>query len=134
MTITFNEKNINIPDDEIKIAMDNLQLTQEEAIELWLDDNGYTVNEEQVALTKKASTVKINHDAQAPVNNKTSKPRNKKEDFVKKAIISAILDGLKNNINDFSSISVRNDEKYIDFTLNNVDYTVNLVAHRGKKE
>ena len=41
-----NGKNINIPDSEIKSHMANLQLTEEEAIQLYLEDEGYLDNEE----------------------------------------------------------------------------------------
>ena len=40
-----NGKEINIPEDEIANNMKGLDLTREEAIEVWLEDNEYEVNE-----------------------------------------------------------------------------------------
>lgn len=125
-------KTYNIPDDVIKHYMDTLDITEKEAVELWLDDNDITVNEEQENLDKKAKAVKIQHNAQAEAK-KERKPREKKENPTKKTIISAIVAGLTTKIGDNAQITVRNDEKYIDFTLDNVEYTINLVAHRAKK-
>ena len=41
-----NGKNVNIPDEEIKKSMKALDLTKEDAIQMWLEDNDYEVNEE----------------------------------------------------------------------------------------
>ena len=58
MKYNFNGKNINIPDKELQNLMKTLDLTEEEAIQVYLDDNDYTTNEEVEELTKKA---KINN-------------------------------------------------------------------------
>lgn len=134
MTITFNGKNINIPEEELDIATKNLEITYDEAVEMWLDDHGYTINEEQTELDEKAKNSKVDHDAQAIKERKTPKKREKKENPTKKAIILALFNALNEKIDDISSISIRNDEKYIDFTIDNVDYSINLVAHRAKKD
>ena len=57
-----NGKTISIPDDEIKANM-KLGITEDEAVEMWLEDNEYEVNEEQTALEEKAKGVKIDHGA-----------------------------------------------------------------------
>ena len=54
MKYNFNGKQINIPDKEIKKSMELLELTEEEAIEMWLEDNGYLENEEQEQLDAQA--------------------------------------------------------------------------------
>lgn len=41
-----NGKTINIPDKEIENHMKILELSKEEAIQLWLEDNEYEINEE----------------------------------------------------------------------------------------
>ena len=58
MIYEFKGKKIKIPDEDIKNYMKTLDLTEEEAIETWLDDEGYTENEEVEVLTQKA---KDNH-------------------------------------------------------------------------
>ena len=72
-----NGKNINIPDSEIKSHMANLQLTKEEAIQLYLEDEGYLDNEELEELDSKAKKVKIQHGASAvdKTEKKEKKPR-----------------------------------------------------------
>lgn len=54
--------------------MKKLQLTKEEAEELWLTDNGYEVNEEQEELDKTAKGLKIDTGI-----DKTKKPRKPRE-------------------------------------------------------
>lgn len=63
MIYNFNNTKITIPDVSIEKYMKDLQITKEEAIELWLDDNDYTENEEQNELDTKAKKVKIQHGA-----------------------------------------------------------------------
>ena len=63
MIYNFNNTKIAIPDVSIEKYMKDLQITKEEAIELWLDDNDYTENEEQNELDTKAKKVKIQHGA-----------------------------------------------------------------------
>ena len=67
---------MTIPMNEIENLMKNLQISQEEAIEVWKADNDLEENTEQNALDKKASKVKINHGATSDNKRKKSdKPR-----------------------------------------------------------
>lgn len=75
MKYTFDGKTINIPDKEITNSMKMLGLTKDEAIQLYLDDNGYTENDEQVLLDNSAKEVKINHEARVTKERKQTKPR-----------------------------------------------------------
>ena len=59
MKYKFNGREIKIPDDEIENMMKILELSKEEAIATWLDDNDYTTNDEVEALTQKAKDVII---------------------------------------------------------------------------
>ena len=62
MKYEFNGKMLNIPDDFIKNAIKNLSIDEDEAIQLWLEDNDYEVNEEQEALNAKAKeSVKVSN-------------------------------------------------------------------------
>ena len=54
MKYNFNEKILNIPDAELENSMKCLKISKEEAIQLWLDDNDYTVNEVVEELSEKA--------------------------------------------------------------------------------
>ena len=54
MNYTFNGKNIRIPDDTIEKMVNLLDITREEAIQTWLEDEGFLENPEQNALCQKA--------------------------------------------------------------------------------
>ena len=49
-----NQKVVNIPDKIIEKSMKNLEISKDEAIEMWLEDEGYFDNEEQLDLEQKA--------------------------------------------------------------------------------
>ena len=51
MRYNLNGKNINIPDADIERSMKSLELTKEEAIQMWLEDEGYLENEKSSAPT-----------------------------------------------------------------------------------
>ena len=60
MKYEYNGKTLNIPDDFIQNAMNNLSIDEDEAVQLWLEDNDYEVNERQIALDEKAkANVKV---------------------------------------------------------------------------
>lgn len=46
MVVKLNNKEIKIPEEEIKRNMKILEITEEEAIQMYLEDEGYEVNEE----------------------------------------------------------------------------------------
>lgn len=86
-----NGKTINISDKEVENSMRLLELTKEEAIQLWLEDNDYLVNEELEELDAKAKKVKIDHGAQATKPRKKSeKPRTVKVSDAKKEFFSQL--------------------------------------------
>ena len=134
MIFDFNGKNIRIPDAEINKSMKLLGLSQMEAIQMWLEDEGYLENAVVEELTAKAKENKIKHEAKA-VNSekKARKPREKKENLTKKQIIDAIRKGLTIYMQGIDRLEVTNDEKYIEIDVNGKHFTVNLVQHREKK-
>jgi len=131
-------KNFNIPDEEIDKLMDGLDISLEEACETYLFDHDMMESKEADEMSKKASKNRITatiHGAKG--EKKERKPREKKENPLKKEIIEIIFTSLQKKLiehGDFLSINVTNDEKYIDFAIGNRTFTVNLVEHRGKKK
>ena len=126
MTYNFKGKNLTIPDEEIKKSMKLLELSKEEAIQLWLDDNDYTTNEVVEELSAKAKKEIKRYEK----SDKKRKPstRERKVDEDKKhliAIVRVLLEGL--NIQPI----VRN-EAEISFTYKENEYTYKLVKHRKK--
>ena len=126
-----NGKNINIPDSEIKSHMANLQLTEEEAIQLYLEDEGYLDNEE---LDSKAKKVKIQHGASAVDKNekKEKKPRTVK--------ISDEKQGLFNNIYNFlvetygGSVEIIKENKLLTLKIGEKTFKVDLIEQRQPKK
>lgn len=137
-----NKRIINIPDKDIERLQNSLSISKDEAIQLWLVDEEYETNETVEELSEKAKKNRITatiHQAKA-VNSqkKERKPREKKENPLKKAIIDAICNGIETNIEKFNAdivhFVVTNDEKYINLTVDGLEFTINLVQHRQKKE
>ena len=64
-------KTVKVPEEYIKKNMEILGISREDAIFMYLEDEGYQKNEEVERLTEKAKTNKISHDA------KSSQPRKK---------------------------------------------------------
>lgn len=86
-----NGKIVNISDKDIENKMKLFELTKEEAIQLWLEDNDYLVNEELEELDAKAKKVKIDHKAQSTKPRKKSeKPRTVKVSDAKKEFFSQL--------------------------------------------
>lgn len=125
----------NIPDEHIDMLMEKLDISMAEACEMYLSDIGEVENEEVEKLTKKAQKNRVTatiHDAKG--EKKPRKAREKKENPLKKEIIQTILDGMLEKYPFPNWFVVKNDEKYIDFTIDGREFTINLVEHRAKKE
>jgi len=136
-----NSKVINIPDKDIENLQNCLDISKEEAIHTWLVDNDYENDAEADELTekaKKSGVMHTIHGAKAQNSEKKErKPREKKENPLKKQIISGIhdyfLDEIGHTLPKSATITVRNNEKYIDLCVDGVEFTINLVQHRAKK-
>lgn len=132
MKYTYNKKTYLIPDEEIDKLVEKYELSIAEACEMWLSDNDKIVNKEVEEMSKKASKNAITQTIHgAKGEKKERKPREKKENPLKKQIISAILEGIKGIE---GKIEVENDEKYINLLVEGRSFTINLVEHREKKE
>ena len=132
MKYKIENKEVNIPDEEIKKLMKTLDLTEQEAIDTWLTDNDYTTNEQVEELTKKAKvngTTKIG--ARVNVENKKV-VRERKENPTKAFIIDQLWQKLA-EIDHIYNLKVENKEKLITFSLNGNDYKLDLVQKRAKK-
>lgn len=133
MQYTFNGKNIRIPDEEIKKSMKVLGISKDEAIEMWLEDEGYLENEEQEELCKKAKENRITatiHDAK-DVKKKTQRERVRKENPTKRMVIAEIAKILP----EFAeNIQVLNIEKLISFTIGDNTYEIDLKQKRKPKK
>ena len=134
MVYNLNGKNIKIPDEEIRKNMEILDLSEEEAIQLYLEDEGYLENEEVAELTKKAKDSGIMstiHGAKAE-KPKAKVERERKENPTKERIIAEIgkflcqLDGI-------SGVNIINIGKIIEFECENKHFKLDLIQKREKK-
>ena len=132
-----NGRTITIPDKDIERLQKSLKISYNEAVYTWLVDEEYISDETVEELTAKAKenrvTATVHKAKSAESEKKERKPREKKANPLKKQIIEAIYTGIADNIAVDDKIVVKNDEKYIDFSVNGVEFTINLVQHRPKK-
>ena len=129
MTYNFNGKNLTIPDKDLENLMKTLELTKEEAIETWLDDNDYTTNEVVEELTAKAKKEIKRYEKSDKVRKAVTKER--KVDEEKKAF----LDGFRIFAEGKGGIvTAMKNEAEFSFNFNGNEYTVKLVKHRPKKD
>lgn len=131
MNYNFNGKTIRIPDDELAKNMRVLNLSKEEAIEMYLEDEGYLENEEVEALTQKAKDNKaVVHDAKADKPRKQVK-RERKPDEEKENLIEILANCLKNA--GFEA-EITNKSKIIEFSVGENHYKLDLIKKRPPKK
>ena len=136
-----NGRTINIPDKDIERLQTSLKISYNEAVYTWLVDEGYFEDETVEELSEKAKKNRITatvHQAKTENSQKKErKPREKKENPLKKQIIAGIHDYFLDEIGHIfpkdTTITIKNDEKYIDLCVNGLEFTINLVQHRPKK-
>lgn len=127
-----NGKSINIPDAEIQKSMKILELSENEAIQMWLEDNEYEVNEEQAQLDQKAKAVRIDHGACGGVAKNPRGPRKDTTSDTKKALFSDIWGFLSENYAENARIEKEN--KLFIIELDGKTYKLDLIEQRDKKK
>lgn len=134
ITYDFDGKKIRIPKEEIERNM-NIPIvkTEEDAIWIWLEDNGYVDNPEQNELDQKAKDNRITatiHQARA----ETTQPRKKverKADETKESIIASLAEFLAEIV---ENVQVVNVGKLIEFDLKGEHYKLDLIRQRKPKK
>ena len=134
MRYNFNGKSLNIPDAELEKSMKMLGLSKEEAIEMWLEDEGYLDNEEQNGLCSKAKENKITatiHAASATEKKKQSKPKVVKVSDEKVTLFNEIRSNLE-DVYDF--VEVLKENKLIQVKIGEKIFKVDLIEQRKPKK
>ena len=131
-----NGKTVNIPDKEIEHNMKVLELTKEEAIEMWLEDEGYMDNEEQIELDTKAKAVKIDHGASAV--DKTEKKEKKPREIKVSDEIQALCSGIIANLDRCDglwreNISLLKENKVLSVKIGEKTFKIDIIETRQKK-
>jgi hypothetical protein len=131
-----NGKVVNIPDTELEKNMKLLDLTKEQAIEMWLVDNDFEEDEELEELDAKAKTVKIDHGATAETPRKKSdKPRTVKVSDAKKELFSK----LSYYLNEFceendANFTILKENKLFSVEFGGKTFKIDLVEQRPPKK
>lgn len=142
MQIEFNGQKKRIPDKDLQRIIDGLEITKEEAIQIWLEDEGLIINPEQEELERKGrecDILRTIHDAESATvtakkmaGTKTRKPRTVKPQPDKEAIISQVAEALSEQ--GATNIVIENPTKIVTFDYNGSPYKINLTATREKKK
>lgn len=126
-----NGKNIRIPKNTIENLMKTLKLSEEDAIQVYLEDEGYEINEEQEKLTKKAKENRITatiHKAEGKTREKRKVERRANPD--KEDLIRGLAEYLTGVAAD---VKVTNIGKLIEFKYNDKLFKLDLIETRIKK-
>lgn len=129
MTVKVNNKSVKIPDEVIKSYMGKLKISEDEAIDLYLEENGYQFNEEFEALDAKAKKVKINKDAKADAPTKPRKPRTVKISDEKQELFGYIV----NALNAEYSAEILKENKLISVKIGDKVFKLDLIEQRKPK-
>jgi gamma-glutamyl:cysteine ligase YbdK (ATP-grasp superfamily) len=138
MRYDFNGKSINIPDAELEKSMKILGMTKEEAIEMWLEDEGYLDNEEQAELEQKAKENKITatiHGASATEKKKQSKPKTVKVSDEKQRLFKELSAVIKEYcIDEGGKCEILKENKLIQVEIGGKIFNIDLIEQRKPKK
>jgi len=119
-------------EQEVLHLMKSLDLSREDAEQLWEDDhNDYESDEmkEMAANAKKNGLLKTGaRQVVDPSGKKKVRERKPNEDK------RFLVDCLRDTLQEFEGCEVVNPERQVDFHLNGVHYSVTLTAHRPPKD
>ena len=115
-------------------CIEKLDITMEDALLTWLEDEGYMENEEQQELCNQAKENKsnkvVNAKSRKEPTKKTQKERVKKDNPTKEMIIKEIAKILPNFATD---INIENAGKIITFTVGSDNFKLDLTQKRKPK-
>lgn len=135
MIYKVNGKSVQIPKAEIEKNMEKLELSENEAIQLWLEDNGYEVNEEQEILDSKAKQARIDYGVDKEKGKKLSSPKKVKVSDEKKELFESILKNLDRTDGVYrKNITVLKENKLIQVKIGEKTFKIDLIETRPPKE
>lgn len=125
-------KTISIPDFYITKNMHALGLTRQEAVDMYLSDEGITVDTEILTLTEKAKAAGTG--AKATGERVVRKPPERKPDMVKRAFIEAMATFIAESDMGVTNTEITNIERMIAFEYVGDKYEVTLTKKRALKK
>ena len=127
---SYNGKTYVIEETIINELMDKYDISELEAVEVYLSDNEVIENSEVTELTNKANKNRVLTTIHGIKGEKKErKPREKKENPLKQELIKKLFSALT----DYPTAIITNPERSIDIVIEGREFTVNLVEHRPKK-
>ena len=127
-----------MPDEKwIKSTMKALDLTREEAIEMWMDDHDIDQGKAKDfdLDPEKQKVVKEMTKAGGKARAKETKPRERKPNDEKREIIQDLNGFLVNNCQNYiNSVEIVNIEREITFKIGENAYSLTLTCHRKPKK
>ena len=127
MRYELNNKIINIPDKDLENFKVKYNLSQDEAIQLWLEDNDYLENEIVNELVEKTKGQR--HFEKSGKERKNT-PKERKIDEEKKILLDILIESIKSKAN---IDNIKNEAEF-SFNYCGNNYTVKLVKHRPPKK
>ena len=121
MKYNFNGRNITISDEELKRNMRVLDLTKEEAIQMYLEDRDLIPVGADLVPTDTAST--YSKDATAPKKKKRKENKNKIE------IINFLFNFLNTK---YENVKIENPQKIITLSYGGEEYKLDLIRRTKK--
>lgn len=125
-------KKIDVPDEEINKIASGLGVSFGEAVQIWLEDAEYEINEEQEALDVSAKKVKVNHGAEEVKRGpKKGTPRNVKVSNEKKELFDTIVKNLDRCWGvSRENIKILKENKLIEVTFNDKTFKIDIIECR----
>lgn len=123
---------VKLNEKEIKELQERHNLTYEKAKQLWLEDEGYLVNDEVERLVKLAKENKCGAKASAIDKNKKkeSKPRTVKVSDEKQMVFDNILKNLQDL---YENVTILKKNKLIEIKFNEKTFKIDIIEQRPKK-
>jgi hypothetical protein len=128
-----NGKTISIPDSEVQNIAKGLGLSIPEAVQVWLEDAEFEINEEQEKLDNSASKVKVSKDI-AKKRAKSEKTRTVKVSDEKQAFFAYIKTAIEGYcLNHDGNCTVLKENKLISVEIGGKVLKIDLIEQRQPK-
>lgn len=129
-----NDKVIRVETDYLDNMIETLDISMEEAVLTYLEDEEYEINDEQEQLTKKAKENRITatiHDVEDKTKPRKKAERAPKENPTKEGVISELFNCVS-ALAGVSNCRIENKTKIVTFDLNGESFKIDLIQKRKK--
>ena len=131
-----NDKVVRVETAYLDNMVETLEISFEEAVLTYLEDEEYEINDEQEELTKKAKDNRITaiiHEAEDRTKERKKTVRTVKENPTKEMVIAEMAKCI-GAIDGVSNLVIENKTKIILFKLEDKEFKIDLIEKRKKKE